>query len=102
MTLRIVPEGLMAAGAAVEALTARLAATQTAAAPLISAVIPPAADAVSLQAAANCAIKGAAHVAAAGDGVLELGRAGAGVEQSAISYAVADSQAAVSYGVRGS
>ncbi len=34
MTLRVVPEGLAAASAAVEALTARLAAAQAAAAPL--------------------------------------------------------------------
>ena len=34
MTLRVVPEGLTAAGAAVEILTARLAAAHAAAAPL--------------------------------------------------------------------
>ncbi|MGB6203635.1 PE domain-containing protein, partial [Mycolicibacter algericus] len=36
MTLNVVPEGLAAASAAVEALTARLAAAQAAAAPLIT------------------------------------------------------------------
>ena len=53
MTLRVVPEGLAAAGAAVEALTARLAAAHAAAAPAITAVVPPAADPVSLQTAAG-------------------------------------------------
>ena len=48
MALEVVPEGLAAASAAVEALTARLAAAHAAAAPLITAVIPPAADPVSL------------------------------------------------------
>ncbi|WP_344125697.1 PE domain-containing protein, partial [Mycolicibacterium murale] len=40
MTLRVVPEAMLAASAAVEALTARLAAAHTAAAPAITAVIP--------------------------------------------------------------
>ncbi|MCZ9335834.1 PE domain-containing protein, partial [Klebsiella pneumoniae] len=43
MTLRVVPEGLTAAGAAVEALTARMAAAHAAAAPVVTAVLPPAA-----------------------------------------------------------
>ncbi len=51
MTLRVIPEGLTAASAAVEALTARLAAAHAGAAPLVTAVIPPAADPVSLQTA---------------------------------------------------
>jgi hypothetical protein len=38
MPLRVVPEGLAAAGVALEALTARLAAAQPAAAPLITGV----------------------------------------------------------------
>ncbi|WP_019728781.1 PE domain-containing protein, partial [Mycobacterium avium] len=37
MTLRVVPEGLAATSAAVEALTARLAAAHAAAAPAITA-----------------------------------------------------------------
>ncbi|MDY6996886.1 MAG: PE family protein, partial [Actinomycetota bacterium] len=53
MTLRVMPEGLTAASAAVEALTARMAAAHAAAAPTISAVVPPAADPVSLQTAAD-------------------------------------------------
>ncbi len=51
MTLRVVPEGLAATSAAVEALTAQLAAAHAAAAPAITAVLPPAADPVSLQTA---------------------------------------------------
>ena len=51
MTLRVVPEGLAATSAAVEALTARLAAAHAAAAPAITAVVPPAVDPVSLQTA---------------------------------------------------
>jgi hypothetical protein len=46
MTVRVVPEGLAAACAGVEALTARLAAAHAGAVPLIAAVAPPAADPV--------------------------------------------------------
>ena len=79
MTLRVVPEGLAAASAAVEALTARLAAAHAAAAPAITAVVPPAADPVSLQTAAGFSAQGEEHVAVAAQGVEELGRAGVGV-----------------------
>lgn len=44
MALRVVPEGWTAATAAVEALTARLAAAHETAAMLITAVVPPAAE----------------------------------------------------------
>jgi hypothetical protein len=44
MTLRVVPEGLFATGAAVEALTARLAAAHAVAAPAISVVAATAAS----------------------------------------------------------
>ncbi|AKS30921.1 PE family protein [Mycolicibacterium goodii] len=97
MTLRVVPEGLTAAGSAVEALTARLAAAHAAAAPLISAVIPPAADAVSLQTAAGFSAGGAQQAAAAAHGIEELGRSGVGVAESGVSYATGDAQAAASY-----
>ncbi len=40
MTLRVVPEGLASASAAVEAITARLAAAHASAAPAITAVVP--------------------------------------------------------------
>jgi hypothetical protein len=52
MMLRVVPGGLAAASASIEALTARPAAAHTGADPLITAVVPPAGDPVSLQSAA--------------------------------------------------
>lgn len=101
MTLRVVPEGLTAAGAAVEALTARLAAAHAAAAPLVTAVLPPAVDAVSLQTAAGFSAHGAEHTALAGQGITELGRSGIGVGESGASYATGDSAAASSYLIAG-
>jgi hypothetical protein len=97
MTLRVVPEGLMATSAAVESLTARLAAAHAAAAPLITAVIPPAADPVSLQTAAGFSAQGLEHAAMAAQGVEELGRSGLGVADSGVSYATGDLEAAATY-----
>ena len=97
MTLRIVPEGLTAASAAVEALTARIAAAHAAAAPLVTAVLPPAADAVSLQTATGFSAHASEHQAIAAQGVEELGRSGVGVGESGISYATGDAMAASSY-----
>ncbi len=97
MTLRVVPEGLTAAGAAVEALTARLAAAHAAAAPVVNAVLPPAADPVSLQTAAGFSAAGVEHSTVAALAVEELGRAGAGVAESGASYAAGDALAASSY-----
>ena len=94
MTLRVVPEGLAAACAGVEALTARLAAAHAGAVPLIAAVAPPAADPVSLQSAAGFSIHGSQHAVAA-QGAEELGRSGVGVGESGASYASGD--ASVSY-----
>ena len=71
MTLRVVPEGLAAAGSAVEALTARLAAAHAAAAPVVNMVVPPAADPVSLQTAAGFSAHGVAHSSIAAQGVEE-------------------------------
>lgn len=102
MTLRVVPEGLAAAGSAVEALTARLAAAHAAAAPLVEAVLPPAADAVSLQTAASFSAKGVEHGVIAGQGVTELGRSGTGVAESGASYAAGDAMAASAFLVAGS
>jgi PE family len=97
MTLRVVPEGLVATSAAVEALTARLAAAHAGAAPLITVVVPPAADPVSLQTAAGFSAQGAEHATVAAQGVQELGRSAVGVGQSGTSYATGDAQAASSY-----
>ncbi|GJF14281.1 cell motility protein [Mycolicibacterium cyprinidarum] len=97
MTLRVVPEGLIAASSAVEALAARMAAVHAAAAPLVSAVIPPAADPVSLQTAAGFSAHGAQHQTLAVQGVEELGRSGMGVGESAASYTSGDAMAASAY-----
>ena len=98
MTLRVVPEGLTAASAAVEALTARMAAAHAAAAPLVTAVLPPAADAVSLQTATGFSANAAEHQTAAAHGVEELARSGIGVGESAASYASGDAMAALRSG----
>jgi len=97
MTLRVIPEGLVSASAAVEALTARLAAAHAAATPLITAVIPPAADPVSLQTAAGFSAQGLEHTATATQGVTELGRSGVAVRESGTGYATTDASAAASY-----
>lgn len=97
MTLRVIPEGLAATSAAVESLTARLAAAHAAAAPLITTVVPPAADPVSLQTAVGFSAQGAEHSTVSAQGVLELGRAGMGVGESGASYATGDAQAAGTY-----
>jgi hypothetical protein len=102
MTLRVVPEGLVAASAAVEALTARLAAAHAAAAPAVTAVLPPAADPVSLQTALAMSAHGVQHNTMAALGVEELGRSGVGVGESGTSYATGDAMATASYLVAGS
>jgi hypothetical protein len=97
MTLRVVPEGLVGASAAIGALTARLAAANAVAAPLITAVAPPAADPVSLQSAAGFSVRGGEHSAVAAQGAEELGRAGVGVGDAGFGYAARDAAAASSY-----
>ncbi|GAA2551357.1 PE family protein [Mycolicibacterium diernhoferi] len=97
MTLRVVPEGLAAAGSAVEALTARLAAAHAAAAPLVNVVVPPAADPVSLQTAVGFSVAANEHSAVSAVAVQELGRAGMGVAQTGASYATGDALAASTY-----
>jgi hypothetical protein len=101
MTLRVVPEGLTAASAAVEALTARLVAANAAAAPMMTAVIPPAADAVSISTAMGFSANASQHQAVAAHGIDELGRSGIGVGDSGTSYATGDTLAASSYLIAG-
>ncbi len=101
MALRVVPEGLAATSAAVEAITAQLAAAQAGLAPTISAVMPPGADPVSIQAAAVFSGRGSQHATAAARGVEVLGRAGAGVAQAGASYAAGDAAAASAYLIAG-
>ena len=97
MTLRVVPEGLASASAAVDAITARLAAAQASASPAITAVLPSAADPVSLQTAVGFSAQGSEHAAVAAEGVEELGRAGVGVGESGVSYLAGDAAAAATY-----
>jgi hypothetical protein len=97
MTLQVVPEGLAAAAASLESLAARLAAAHAQAAPLISAVLPPAIDPVSLQTSAAFSTAGSQHQMVAAQGVEELGRSGIGVGEAGASYEVGDAAAAASY-----
>lgn len=97
MTLRVIPEGLAATSAAVDAITAQLAAAHAAAAPVVSVVVPPAADPVSLAAAAVFSERGSQHSAAAAKGVEVLGRAGLGVSLAGVNYVVGDTAAASTY-----
>ncbi|ASW93383.1 PE family protein [Mycobacterium intracellulare] len=97
MTLRVLPEGLAATSAAVEAITAQLAAAHAAAAPVVSAVVPPAADPVSLGVAAVFSGRGSQHTAAAAKGVEVLGRAGLGVSLAGVGYAAQDAADAATY-----
>src|SRR6202012_2588086 len=97
MTLRVVPEGLASASAGVEAIAARLGAAHAGAAPLITAVVPPAADPGPLQNAAGFSAQGSDHTTVAAEGVEELGRAGIGVGESGASYAAGDAAAAATY-----
>lgn len=101
MTLRVVPEALAAASAAIEELAAQLAAAHAGAVPLITAVVPPAADPVSLQAAAGFSAHGGRHAAVAAQGVDALSRSGVGVADSGGSYTAGDAKAAMAYLVAG-
>lgn len=97
MILNVVPEGLTAASAAMEALTARLAAVHAAAAPVIGAVVPPAADPVSIQSAALFSAHGIERTSAGTGAAYQLGRAGIGTAEAATSYTVGDMHAAATY-----
>nr|WP_122543923.1 PE family protein [Mycobacterium pseudokansasii] len=87
VTLWVVPEGLAGAHAA--------------AAPMISAVVAPAADPVSVGTAAGLSACGIEHVGVATEGVEELTRSGVGLGAAGISYAAGDSAAALTYGLAG-
>ena len=97
MPLHVVPEGLVAACARVEALTARLAQAHASAAPVITAVVPPAADPVSLQSATTLSLFGGWHEVVAAQGTAELGRSGSGVGEAGINYVAGDAAAASAY-----
>lgn len=97
MTLRVVPEGLAGAAAQLEALTAQLVAAHGAAFPLITAVVAPAADPVSLESATAFSASGSEHAAVAREAAQVLGRSGMGVGEAGVHYAVRDATAAASY-----
>jgi hypothetical protein len=78
-----------------------VAVAHVAAAPLVTAVLPSAADAVSLQTATGFSTAGDEHVMVADQGAEELGRSGVGLGESGISYATGDTTAASSYGTWG-
>jgi PE family protein len=64
---------------------------------MITAVMSPAADPVSLQSAFMFSAEGARHEAVAAHGVQELGRSGLEVGESGASYAIGEAAAAASY-----
>jgi len=63
----------------------------------VNAVIPPAADPVSLQTAVEFSAHGAEHQTVAAQGIEELGRSGIGVGESAASYVSGDAMGASAY-----
>ncbi|ETB12456.1 cell motility protein, partial [Mycobacterium avium subsp. avium 10-9275] len=67
----------------------------------ITAVVPPAADPVSLQTALGFSAQGQEHSAVAAQGVEELGRAGVGVGEAGASYLAGDTAAAATFGIAG-
>jgi hypothetical protein len=97
VSLHVVPEGLAAVSTGVEAVAARLAAAEAQAATLITAVVPPAVDPVSLQGAAQLSVRGGEHAVTAAQGVNELNRAAVGVGESGVSYTAGDAAAASAY-----
>jgi hypothetical protein len=64
---------------------------------LITAVAPPAADPVSVNAATMFSARGAQHETAGTEGVEVLGRAGMGVAAAGTGYSTADTAAAATY-----
>lgn len=78
MTLRVVPESLAGASAAIEAVTARLAAAHAAAALFIAAVIPPGSDSVSVCNTVEFSVHGSQHVAMAAQGLRSSAARGRG------------------------
>lgn len=102
MTLRVVPEGLVEMSSEVEAIAAQLAAAHAAAAPVVSMVAPPAADPVSIAAAAVFSARGSQHTLTAANGVDVLDRAGLGVNLAGAGYAAGDATDAATYPAAGS
>jgi hypothetical protein len=80
-------------------LTAQLAAAHGAAIPAITAVVPPAADPVSLESATAFSAHGSRHAVVATEAAQVLGRSGIGVAESGANYAAREAAAAASYWV---
>ncbi len=99
--LRVIPEGLAGASAAVAGLTARLAAAHAVAAPAITAVIPPTGGPGSVRNAGGVRAGGVEHSAMAPESSGGLGRSRVGVGEAGISYTVGDEAAAAGYGAFG-
>ncbi|HLR99320.1 MAG TPA: PE family protein [Mycolicibacillus parakoreensis] len=97
MTLRILPEGVAATGAAVQAIAAQLGALHAATAPVIGVVAPPAGDPVSVRAATDLSAQGAQHAAVGAYAAAVLGRAGVGAAEAGADYAGGDALAAATY-----
>ncbi len=90
MTFCVVPEGLAAHSAAVEALTTSAGLN-----------VSPTADPVSLSTAARFSSAGGEHAIVAGQGVQELGRSGVGVGESRTTVMPPVIGAAASYLIGG-
>jgi hypothetical protein len=97
MILRTLPEGMTAVSSLVEGIAARLAAAHAAAAPAITAVVPPAIDPVSLSAASRLSAQGAEREISGATGVAELSGSSLGVAESGASYLEGDLAAASVY-----
>jgi hypothetical protein len=97
MMLRVVPQGLAAASAGIEALTARVKAAHVGAAPLVTAGVLAAVDSVSMQPAAALSVQGNDQAAVAAQGVELLGRSGVGVTESGATCVTGDAAAAAWY-----
>lgn len=97
-TLEVVPEGLLALSARVDALAARLIAENVRHATQIAATAPPAADPVSIKTALGLQLQGAEHNTAAAMGNEELARSGLGIAEAAGSYLRGDAFGAAATG----
>ncbi|EFV14688.1 PE family protein [Segniliparus rugosus] len=99
MILRTLPEGMAATSALMESITARLAAAHAAAAPIITAVVPPAIDVVSTSAATELSVHGAQRQISGATGVSALAASSLGVADSGLSYQEGDLAAAATYAI---
>ena len=94
MVLQVIPEALAATSVAVEALAERLAAAQATVAPIITAVVPPAIDPVSIETATVFSTQSSQHLLVSTQGTQQLNYAGLGVANAGTNYALTDSHAA--------